>query len=151
MKHKRFSLVGGALCAATCLLLSVFPAPAADAVVPASLTITNLRDEAMVYANNVSYFEGTTLRLTNCVMFAGASTNSARQGLSDVTIQLTIGNTTTSSTYTGTAEVETNGTWTCDAVVPTNSSQCYLQVKITDANTNSYIYPWKQLNHRTPL
>ena len=129
-------------------LSSVF---AADAVIPASLTITNLRDEAQLYPTDTSYFEGTTLRLTNCVMFAGATTNSARQGLSEVTIQVTIGNTTTSATYTGTAQVETNGTWSAGATVPTNSGQCYLQIKITDSITNSYIYPWKILNHKKAL
>ena len=124
---------------------------AADAVEPASLTITNIRAETTVSASPTEYFEGATLRLTNCVLFAGASTNSDRQGLSDVTVALTIGNLTTSATYTGSAQIETSGVWSCDAVVPTNGGQCYLQVTITDANTNIYIYPWKTLAHKTPL
>jgi len=128
-----------------------YPVHAADAVVPAMLTITNVRDEAMGYANDVSFFEGATLRLTNCVMYAGSSTNSARQALNSITIQVTTVNSSTSHTYAGSAQVETNGTWSCDAIVPTNSGQLYLQVKITDVNTNVFIYPWKILNHKAAL
>ena len=145
MKILRFTLY------ALLFTLYVFPASAADAVVPASLTINNVRDEGMVYATDASFFEGTTLLLTNCVMFSGTTTNSARQGLSEVTIQVKVGNATTSTAYTGSAQIATNGTWSCLAAVPTNSGQCYLQVKITDSTTNSYIYPWKQLNHKPPL
>lgn len=124
---------------------------AADSVIPASLTITNLRDEAVAYASDAWFFEDTTLRLTNCVLFAGTTTNAAKQGLSQVTVQLKAGNTTTSATYIGTAQVESNGTYSCDLIVPAYSGTCYLQVKVTDASTNSYIYPWKILNHKPPL
>lgn len=131
-----------------CLL--VYPVSAADAVEPAAITITNVRDEVVANASEVFYYKGTTLRLTNCVILVGG-TNSARQGLSDVTIQLKIGNAVTSTPYAGTAQVASNGTWSCNAVVPTNEGMCYLQVKITDADTNSYIFSWKVLNRKDPL
>ena len=124
---------------------------AGDSVIPASLTITNVRDEAVAYATDTYFFEDTTLRFTNCVLFAGTTTNAAKQGLSVVTIQLKAGTATTSTAYTGTAQVESNGTWSCDLIVPAYSGTCYLQVKITDSSTNSYIYPWKILNHKPPL
>jgi hypothetical protein len=136
------------LSSVVCHLSSVL---AADEVVPASLTITNLRDEATDFATPVEFFKGTSLRLTNCVAFAGTTTNSARQGLTDVTIEVKVGNTTTSATYSGTAQVATNGTWFCDVTVPTNSGACSLQVKITSATTNSYIYPWKHLNRKDAI
>ena len=139
------------LCAVLSFLLSSFPASAADAVVPATVTMNSIRDEAQLYVSDTFYYEGTTLLFTNCVMFAGTSTNSAPQGLNQVTISVTIGNSSTSTIYNGSAQIASNGTWSCYAVVPTNSGICYVQVEITDVNTNSYIYPWKIMNHRPPL
>lgn len=132
-------------------VLAAGPAPAADAVEPALLTFNSVRDEGSGYVNNVLYFDGASIRLTNCVLYAGISTNSDPQGLSEVAIQLRIGNAETSVVYSGTASDETAGIWSCDAVVPTNPGMCYLQVTITDVNTNSYIYPWKTLNHKPQL
>jgi len=115
----------------------------ASSVTPQSVTFTNIRDEAQAYCSETYYYQGTTLVLTNCVMYSGTSTNSARQGLTAVTIEVRVGATTTNVPYTGTAIVATNGTWWCNITVPTFVSTPYLQVKVTDASTNTYIYPWK--------
>jgi hypothetical protein len=61
------------------------------------------------------------------------------------TIAVSIGTSSTNSDYTGSAILATNGTWWCDIVVPTYVTAPYLQVKVTDASTNSYIYPWKSM------
>lgn len=132
-----------------CLLASL--TLASDAVEPANVTFNCIRDEAVASASDASFYEGSTLRLTNCVIYNGTTTNAARQGLADVTIQVKVGNTTTSIAYSGTAQVETSGTFSATTIVPTNTGYCYIQLKITDVNTNSYIYPWKILNRKSPL
>ena len=129
-------------------LTSVF---AADAVEPASVAVTSLRGEAIVAVSQSSFFEGTTLRLTNNIAYAGTTTNSARQGLSNVVIEVRVGSLTTNVPYSGTVASATNGTWWCDIQIPTNLSSVYLQLKLTDATTNSYIYPWKVINISQPL
>jgi len=118
---------------------------AGDAVTPASCTITNARGDGVEYISGTTYYDDTTLRLTNCVLYAGSSTNSDLQGLSNVTVAVSVGNTTTNADYSGTIQVATSGTWFCDIVVPSFVSVPYLQVKIEDEHTNSYIYPWKKM------
>lgn len=130
-------------------LLSL-PAPAADAVEPATATITNLRGEAVATLPD-TYCKGTTLRFTNCVAFAGTSTNSARQGLDSVIVELRLGTIASNVIYTGTVAVASNGTWWCDVTVPTNNLDLNLQIKLTDVATNTYIYPLKSISTRQPL
>jgi hypothetical protein len=115
------------------------------------VAVTSLRGEAILAVSQSSFFEGTTLRLTNCVLYAGTTTNSARQGLTDVSIDVRVGSLTTNVPYVGAVASATNGTWWCDISVPTNVSSCYLQVKLTDSTTNVYIYPWKSINISQPL
>lgn len=124
---------------------------AGDAVAPASCTVTNLRGEAQGYISSTYYFSDSTLRLTNCVLYSGTSTNSAVQGLDAVSIELKVGTASTNITYAGEAIVASNGTWWCDITVPTFVSVPYLQIKITDENTNSFIYPWKIIRTQTSL
>jgi hypothetical protein len=137
------------------ILISSFPVPPAfadDEVTPANVTFNWLREEGVGQISSENYYELTTLRLTNCVIYAGTTTNSARQGLTSVTMELRIGNTTTNIVYTPTSQVATSGTWFCSITVPSNVTPCYLQMKLTDAvGTNVYIYPWKTLNWKTPL
>ena len=137
--------------AAMAALLAVWPARASDAVEPATVTFTNVRDEAIWNISDVSYYEGSTLLFTNCAIYSGNSTSSVRQGLVDVTLAIRIGSTATSTLYAGTADVASNGTYSCSISVPTNSGTSYIQLKLTDVNTNSYIYPWKILNRKQPL
>jgi hypothetical protein len=122
-----------------------------DAVQPATLTFTNYRGEAEAQAGSVSYYRGTTILLTNCYLSSGTTTAAAPQGLSNVVIEARIGTTTSSTAYTGTVANATGGTWWVSAQVPTNRSVQYLQIKITDTNANSYIYPHKVLGTKAVL
>jgi hypothetical protein len=144
---KRLLKIIGVLCVFCGLLL---PLCAADAVEPCSVTVTNFRDQAVDNLSAETYYDGTTLLFTNCVMYAGTTTNSAKQGLDGVTLAMTIGNSTTNVTYTITTGT-TGGVWSCSTTVPTFSGYTYVQFKITDASTNVYIYPWRILNRKTPL
>lgn len=123
---------------------------ASDAVEPAAVTITNFRDEAVANVSAVEYYYGASLTFTNCVLYAGSSTSSALQGLTDVTVEVRIGNTTTNDAWTGTT-ISTAGVWGCQVTVPEFTGYTYVQIKCTDANTNIYIYPWKILNRKAAL
>ena len=122
-----------------------------DVVAPASVTVTNFREEAESYISGVYYYEGTTLRFTNCVIYSGTDTNSSVQGLDDVSVIVDVGTTTTNIAYTGTVQVATNGTWWADVSVPSNLSLTYVQTKISDTNGNTYIYPWKMMRTKESL
>jgi len=123
-----------------------------DDVVPASIAITNYRDAtSIVQPLDTTFFENSSILFTNCVMYAGANTNSARQGLSNVTINVRLGNQSASTAYTGHALVATSGTWYCVGAVPTNMDYFYVQVQIVDPSTNSYTYEWQKLLTREPL
>ena len=119
---------------------------------PQTCTITNLRDEVEAQVSSVEFFQGQSLHFTNCVAFAGSTTNSTRQDLSGLTLTLTMGiNTNTTCIYTGAAMVATSGTWSARiSSVPTNWTEAYLQFKITDG-TNSYVYPWKLIKTKGGL
>lgn len=124
-------------------------ARSADSVTPESCTVTNLRSEAQGKVGAGDYYRGTTLLLTNCLMYSGTSTNSGRQGLSGVTIEVRVGDTDTNVAYTANV-ANTNGEWSCSIAVP-NLQSAWLQVKITDGSGNVYIYPWKTLTTLDPL
>ena len=124
---------------------------ASDAVEPASVAVTSLRGEAIVAVSQSAYFAGTTLRLTNCIAYSGTTTNSTKQGLTDVDIEVRVGSLTTNVAYVGNVASATNGAWWCDISVPTNMSTVYFQLKLTDSITNIYIYPWKVINISQPL
>lgn len=128
----------------------VYPVGAADAVSPASCSITNFRGEAEGYVSEYYYFEGTTLLLTNCHMYASTGTNTV-QGLSGVTITVDVGTTTTNLSYTGHAISTNLGTWWVSFPVPAGLPTVYVQTKVTDANTNTYIYPWKMMRTKAAL
>ena len=134
-----------------CGLLSVvgsIPVPAADAVQPASCAITNFRGEAISSIPG-TFYRGTSLLFTNCVLYSGAGTNSAKQGLSGVAVEVRVGTTESNVAYTATV-TDTQGVWSCTATIPA-LSMSEVQVKLTDVNTNIYIYPWKHLLADTPL
>ena len=122
-----------------------------DEVAPAIVSFNWVREEGVGQISSVNYYEGTTLLFTNCAIYAGTTTNSARQGLTGVTMELRIGNTTTNIPYTPTPQLATNGTWWGSVMVPSNITPCYLQMKLTSAITNIYILDWKTLNWKTPL
>jgi hypothetical protein len=139
-----------ALTVVICAIVAL-SARAGDAVAPAAVTFTNFRGEAENRIAETSFYRGTSLMFTNCVLYAGTSTNSALQGLDDVDIEVKIGNTSTSITYVATGSDTNNGLWWCSITVPTNITYPYVQVKLTDENTNSYIYPLKTINTKAQL
>jgi hypothetical protein len=124
---------------------------ATDAVEPCYICMTNIRNEAVGYVAEESFYRNTTLRFTNCVAKSGTTAASAAQGLEGVTIQVKIGTATNDTVaYTGAVQVATSGTWYCSAVTPTGTT-AYIQVRLTDAATNSYIYPWKVIRTKASL
>lgn len=124
---------------------------AADAVSPQSCSFTNLRDEAQERIGDTDFFEATSLLFTNCVVYSGSSTSAAVQGLDEVEVEVRIGTTESSTAYTGTVDEAASGSWYCTVTVPTNLASAYVQVKVTDTNSNSYIYPWKTMYITDPL
>jgi uncharacterized protein YraI len=122
-------------------------ATAADSVQPASVTYTNARTDAeMAVGNGDIFYYGTTLRLTNCLCL---TVGGATQGLDSVTVSITVGNGTT---YTNTVTAGVSGnTWSANVLVPTSAATIFLQTKLTDVNTNVYIYPWKRIPARASL
>ena len=113
---------------------------AADAVEPASVTFTNVRTEAVAQVDAGTLYRGATLVFTNCVL---CTTNASTvQGLSAVTVQVSAGNLSTNIDYSATVVDAAAGKWSCTVVIP-DLSAWTMQVKVTDANTNSFIYPSK--------
>lgn len=131
-----------AVLAAIC---SVWPAHAGDAVEPNSVTFTNFRAQAVETLNVGTIYRGSTLLFTNCQVYAGTSTNAAVQGLSGVTVQVSVGDLSTNVDYTATVSSTNAGRWGCAVTVP-NMATFLLQVKLTDENTNTYIYPNKVMS-----
>ena len=143
-------LIGGLLIVA-CLL--PIPAKAADAVEPASCAVISVRDEDEAYINAVKYPVGSTLWLTNCIAYNATTTNGAVQGLDTVTIDVDVGRVSTNINYSGTVVSAVAGTWWSAILVPTDvvANEFSIQIKLTDENTNIYIYPLKKLHTRDAL
>jgi len=138
-----FRVFSGCLC-----LLFAASAFAADAVEPANATATFVRGESAGSISAGTIYRGATLNLTNMVC---CTTNSATvQGLSGVTVQVSVGNLSTNIDYSATVQVAASGTWHCTVVVPDLSS-FIVQCKITDGSTNSYIYPPKTMTAETSM
>lgn len=133
------------LAMAMAVLCSVWPARAGDAVEPNSVTFTNLRAQAVETLNVGVIYRGSTLLLTNCQAWATSTTNGSVQGLSGVTVQVSVGDLATNVDYTATVTSTNGGRWSCPIVVP-NMATFLLQVKLTDENTNTYIYPNKVMS-----
>lgn len=133
-------------------LAACHPAPATDTVQPASCTATNFRGETQAYVSPDYYYEGASLLCTNCVVYSGGDTSAAVQGLNGVTIQVRVGSATTNILYSGTVQSAPAGTWWANINVPASSGgTVFFQVKLIDAGTNSYIYPWKMIKTMAPL
>jgi len=137
--------IGIGVCAM--LIAGIAFANPGHAVEPASVTITNLRNEAATSINAGTLYQGTSLLFTNCVLFAGTTTNSARQGLDAVTVDVSVGNTSPNVDYEATVQ-DTNGVWTVTVDVPSLAS-FYIWVQVTDENTNTFIYPLKTMTAQT--
>ena len=129
-----------------------FGAKASDAVQPASCTITNFRSESQGYVSPEYFYEGASLLFTNCVLYKGSDSNSLVQGVNGVTIEVRVGSSVTNQLYLGTAQPPASNSWFSTVTVPTNSGgSIFMQVKVIDSVTNSYIYPWKMINTKAPL
>ena len=140
MKNKLRALIS--LCA-LCVLIPI--APAADSVAPASAGLTSIRGEVSRTVNVGACYRGTTFVLTNCIVYAD-TTGVTTQGLDGVTVQVAIGtNGVCTLTNTATVTSAADGKWTTSFTVPSAPSVS-LEVKITDALTNSYVYPSKIIN-----
>lgn len=125
--------------------LCVLTAFAADSVLPASTALTSIRGEVARTVNVGACYRGTTFVLTNCILYSD-TTGVTTQGLDGVTVQVAIGtNGVCTLTNTATVTSAANGKWTTSFTVPSAPSVS-LEVKITDANTNSYVYPSKTIN-----
>lgn len=138
--------------AALMLALTIGVANGADAVEPSSCSITNMRGETEGAIPGI-YYKSTTLLFTNCVLYSGTTTNT-RQGISGVTVTATLsdGSASSSTSVVATAISTNLGTYWFSVNLRTNlSNQANVQVKITDGQANTYIYPWKVLNLRSPL
>ena len=132
------------------VILSV-SAQAGSSVSPAICSITNFRGEASAQAGSIPFFRGASILFTNCVVYSGGSTSSAIQQLSNVTVQVSIGQLGSAVVGTGTVASASGGSWWFTTTVPTNYSNPFLQVKLTDDAGNSFIYPWKTLATQDPL
>jgi len=134
------------------LVLLVGVGIAADAVQPATLAVTSLRGEAVTTVSG-TFYTGSTLLLTNCVIYSGTTTNSDVQGLDGVDVEVRVGRASTNVATAATVDVAASGTWYASVTVPTDvvADKFSLQVKITDADTNIFIYPWKTVNVTTAL
>jgi len=125
-------------------------ARAGDAVEPASFALTNNRADSVEFANDIYYYTGSTLLLTNNWM---QTTGVQTQGLDDVTITVTVGRPSTNISYTGEAISTNGGTWWVSFPVPTDvvGDLFNVQVSITDLQTNTYTYAWKKFHTRTAM
>lgn len=132
-------------------LLCSLSTMAADTVAPAQTSMTNKRDD-YVSAISGTYYRGTSLLFTNCLMYAGTGGTGTVQGLNGVTIDVTVSDGTTSSNFQASAISTNLGTYWFSLNLSTSYvNQANVQVKITDDGGTSYIYPWKVLNMTSPL
>ena len=132
------------------MLVMQLPLMAADDVVPASCTTTNYREEAVANIDSVTYYQGSTIRFTNCVLYASTGTNTV-QGLDGVTVTISVGTTSSNIDYNATIQDAAAGKWAADVTVPDWATIPAMQVKIEDGNTNTYIYPWKTIKTKAAL
>ena len=130
-----------------------YPAHAADAVGVESITnMVNIRGESEATLSG-TYFRSSTLLLTNALCLVG-TTGSDTQGLDGVTVTLTVGNSSSNIDYTATAYTNSAGVtnlWWASITVLDISGTVNLQTKLVDANTNTFIYPWKRLSVKDAL
>lgn len=144
MKRTRLVMV-----AAIALLVGmVWFAVAGDAVSPATCTFTSARTDTASYVADTEYYRGSNLLFTNCqILTVGGAT----QGLDAVTVEMRWGSTASSVCYTGTVQSAVNGTWWMSFSVPTNYEAPNIQIKVTDVNSNSYIYPWRLVHTKQAM
>lgn len=122
--------------------LAAAGAIAGSAVEPPSCTFTNVRQEAVQNVSVGTVYRGSSLLFTNCALYAGTSSTGAVQTLTNVTVDISVGNFDTNVTYTASSTNAATGTWSRLITVPDLASW-FVQVRVTDENTNRYVYPAK--------
>ncbi len=134
------------------LLAFLLLASIAPALDPATITCTNFREEAVSDASSAVFYRGDVINFTNCVMFFGTDTNSARQNLTNLTVVVTWGDTVNASTsVTGSITTATSGVWNAAVTLrTTESAKIYFQMKITNS-TDVFVYPFKTITTKAKL
>lgn len=131
-----------ALVVSAIALLDVLVCEAEADLVPATITTTNFTDTTSISQVGGGYIQGDSLRFTNCVVYAGSSTNSARQDLTDITVRVTLGSGTSVTSVTGWVE-STNGIYGANFARCPSNDPCYMQLNLTHTNGTSRTY-WQQ-------
>lgn len=124
---------------------AVWPAAGADAVEPQSISgLRMLRDVPnVVSTTNIVYVQGASFRFTNCICYADAL-GVVTQGLDGVTVEVGLGNSTTSTWYTMTVADAANGTWWGDAAELPSFASVFWQLRLTDSTSQTNIYYYQQ-------
>jgi len=127
------------------LVLAVFlgTAKAADSVEPASLSVTNNRNDSVSYLSETVFYKNASLLWTNCTL---QTTGTVVQGLSGVAIELKWGNSLSNLTFTPIVTSTNLGKWTLNMTIPEGWDMPSIQIKVTDAMSNSFIYPWRLIH-----
>lgn len=134
---------------AVVLVAMAWPARAADAVAPETVTnLVNTRTDVIdAPLSATTYYLGSQIFLTNCI---AKTVGGATQGLNQVVVEITVGTPATNLTFFGTTyegEPGVTNRWMATVTIPNlgNVQNQHLQVKLIDSWTNSYIYPWKKI------
>jgi hypothetical protein len=161
MKNTLAAIIGGAV-----MLAGI----SRGELLPETITETWTRGDATSGVAGV-YLTGTSIRLTNCV--ARVATNQV-QDLTDLGINLSVGNSATSFTYAATAQNATAGTFTVSFTLPTRAqlmptnfiydtrqkwvdagpvdTRVFFELTLTNAAGLKYVYTGsKILTTRTPV
>jgi hypothetical protein len=125
-------------------------AVAGSAVEPVTCTVTNVRGEAAASVSAGQIYRGSTLTFTNCQLYAGTSATGAVQTLTNVLVEISVGNLSTNVEYTASSTNAAAGTWNATITVPDLASWT-MEVRLTDENTNQYIYPAKTFVSETSM
>lgn len=119
---------------------------------PTQVTFTNFIGEADAYLP-AQYIRGSTVCLTNCVIYQGLNVASGIQTLTNVTVVARVGAPGyTSTIYTGTVQSASAGTWGIPSITLSTNVYINIEIRLTDENNTTVIIPgWKLLNLRTSL
>jgi hypothetical protein len=121
------------------------------AVEPAKITITNFRGEAESAASSDIFYRSDTILFTNCVVYSGTTTNSSKEDLTGLTVNLTWGDGVLTSSSTNANISSTAGVWNATITLRSNEGlKTYFQVRLTNS-TSVFTYPFKYINVKAKL
>ncbi len=125
-------------------LLLAAGAVSAQSLAPVTLAVTNYRGEALYTYTNQTFFVGDPILFTNCVAYAGTTTNTP-QDLTNCTVQVTLGDPTHNAVVTGTVVSAAAGTWCASATIQdTPAEYAYIEVRLIATNGVTFTYPLKR-------